>query len=125
MSPLRIAILLCVLVEAGWMAFDGSRALIVGNYIAPKSGPHQGEIGPWRHVVSAVGIDPHGTPMKAVFSIYGFVWLLLAVAFARGLPWSWTAMLVAAIGAVWFVPVGTVLSVIQVALLLVFRSHLH
>ena len=124
MPAIRIVILLCVLIEAGWMAFDGSRALIVGDYITPKSGPHQGTIGPWRHVVSAVGLNPHGTLMKAIFSIYGSVWLLLAVAFARGLTWSWTAMLVAAIGALWFLPVGTVLSVVQVALLLAFRSRL-
>ena len=125
MSAIRVLILLCVLLEAGWMAFDGGRALIVGDYVTSESGPDRGEIGPWRHAVTAVGLDPRGTPMKVTFCVYGVGSLLLAVGFARGLAWSWTAMVVAAIGALWYLPLGTVLSGVQIVLLLTFRSRLN
>ncbi len=107
------------------MTFDGSRALVVGNFITPKSGPYAGQVGPWRHIVQRVGLDPQGTPMKLVFAVYGAAWLLVGVAFARNLPWSWTAMLVAAIGTLWFLPLGTICSLAQIALLLTFRGRLH
>ncbi len=120
----RVAIVIFVLIEAGWMAFDGSRALIVGDFITPKTGPRVGQLGPWRHLVQRAGLNPRGTPMKLVFAVYGLTWLALAVGFARGASWGWSAMLFAAIGALWFLPVGTLFSLIQIALLLAFRAHL-
>ena len=124
MSPIRIVIVLCVAIEAGWMAFDGTRALIVGDYVTPSSGPRQGQLGPWSRVVSTVGLNPRGTPVKLGIAVYGIAWLLLAAAFARGAAWSWAAMLAAAIGALWYAPVGTVLSLVQIATLLASRARL-
>jgi hypothetical protein len=123
MTSLRIAILACVLIEAGWMAFDGTRALVVGELITPRDGPHRGELGPWRHIVARLGINPSGTLMKVIFSVYGWTWLILAVAFALGAGWSWVAMVVAAAGALWFLPIGTVLSVVQLVLLVLLRAR--
>ena len=120
----RMLILLCTLVEAGWMAFDGSRALVVGDFVTPKSGPYAGQLGPWSRVVQGVGLDPRGTPVKALFAVYGWAWLLAAVGFAWGARWSWNLMLAAALGALWFLPLGTLLSVVQVALLIAFRNRL-
>lgn len=117
----RVLILLCTLLEAGWMAFDGTRALVVGEFVTPTSGPYAGQLGPWSHLVQRVGLNPRGTPMKVIFAVYGIAWLVVGAGFALGARWSWPAMLVAAVGAVWFLPFGTVLSVVQVALLLVFR----
>jgi hypothetical protein len=121
----RIAVLVLVLIEAGWMAFDGSRALIVGEFITPKSGPGAGQLGPWRHLVEQVGLNPRGTLMKLIFAVYGLSWLALAIGFWRGASWSWSAMLIAAIGALWFLPIGTLLSMLQIILLVGFRARFH
>ncbi len=120
----KLVILFCCLVEAGWMSFDGSRALLVGDYITPKAGPHAGQIGPWRHVVQRLGVNPRGTPMKAFFAAYGIVWLGLAVGFLRSATWGWAAMATAAAGAIWYLPFGTAFSVVQLVLLLLFRAAL-
>ena len=120
----RVAVLSLVLIEAGWMAFDGSRALLVGDFITPKTGPSAGQLGPWRHLVARVGLNPRGTPMKAIFALYGLTWLGLAIGFLRGATWAWSAMLIAAIGALWFVPIGTFFSILQIFLLLGFRGYL-
>jgi hypothetical protein len=124
MRWLRILILVLTVIEAGWMAFDGSRALIVGQLITPSSGPHAGQVGPWQHLVRRVGINPTGTAMQIVFAVYGWAWLAVALAFAFRRPGSWTAMLVAATGALWFLPLGTVCSLVQIALLVAARSRL-
>jgi hypothetical protein len=120
----RAAVLILALLEAGWMAFDGSRALLVGDFVTPRTGPNAGQLGPWRHLVASVGLNPRGTPMKAIFACYGLAWLALAIGFLRGASWGWTAMLLAAIGALWFAPLGTLFSLLQIILLLVFRAQL-
>ena len=123
MNVPRLLIAALGLLEAGFMAFDGTRALIVGSLITPRSGPYAGQLGPWRGVVAAFGIDSTGVAMRWVFAVYGWAWLLVLVAFLSGLTWAWWAMLGAAIGALWFLPFGTVLSAIQIALLVWWRAR--
>ena len=120
----RVLVLVFTLVEAGWLAFDGTRALIVGEFITPTSGPYAGQVGPWRHLVQRVGLNPRGTPIKVIFAVYGWTWLLVGVAFAAGVSWSWMAMLIAAAGALWYLPVGTFCSLVQIALLVALRARL-
>lgn len=110
-------IIILAFIEAGWMAFDGARALLAGDYVTPSSGPHAGQLGPWQHVVSAIGIAPRSTLMKIIFVIYGCAWLAIIIAFARNVPWAATAMMLAAIGSLWYLPVGTATSAIIIVLL--------
>ncbi|KAA3607149.1 MAG: hypothetical protein DWQ01_15720 [Planctomycetota bacterium] len=105
-------------IEGGWLAFDGGRALIVGDYVTPSSGPFAGQLGPWSKVVSAVGIEPRSTLMKSIHLALGIAWLGAMVCFVLQLPWAWTAMLVCAVLGLWYLPFGTVLSITQIVLLL-------
>ncbi len=101
----------------GWFAFEGARALVVGDYITPKSGQHAGQLGPWSKVVSAVGIEPRSTLMKSIFVAYGILWLAAIVCFILKLHWAWWAMLIAAGGSLWYLPFGTLLGIVQIILL--------
>jgi len=104
--------------EAGWMAFDGTRALVVGDYVTPKEGPYAGQLGPWSRLVAAVGIAPRSTLMKAIFATYGWTWLILIALFVfTRAAWTWYAMVFAAIGTLWYLPIGTVFSMLQIVLL--------
>jgi len=118
----RIVLLLAVF-EAGWLAFDGSRALIVGDYVTPRSGPHAGQLGPWSKLVASVGIDPRSTLMKTVHVVLGVAWLVVACGFAVGQPWGAKAMMACAVLGLWYLPIGTVLSLAQIVLLLVLRTR--
>jgi hypothetical protein len=105
------------LVEGGWLTFDGGRAFVVGDYVTPRSGPYAEQLGPWAKVVSAVGIEPRSTLMKSVHVVLGVACLGGAACFALGLPWARTGMLVCAVLSLWYVPFGTLLSVVQIVLL--------
>jgi hypothetical protein len=105
-------------VEGGWMAFDGGRALVVGDYVTPKTGQYAGQLGPWSRVVSAVGIQPRSTLMKLIFLIFGSIWIAMMVCFALGAGWAWWGMILCAIAGIWYLPFGTLLSLIQIVLLL-------
>ncbi|MDQ3957493.1 MAG: hypothetical protein M3273_04135, partial [Actinomycetota bacterium] len=94
-------------------------ALVAGDYFTPASGAHAGELGPWARVVESVGIDPRSPVMKTFFVIYGMLWIAAIVAFALGQRWSWFAMLALALGSVWYLTVGTIVSAIVVILLFV------
>jgi len=123
MKWLRWVILILALTEGGWFAFDGLRALTVGDYVTPTTGRYAGQLGPWARVVSAAGLEPRSTLMKSIFAVYGLLWLVAMACFAAGWRWAWHAMLVAAIGALWYLPFGTLLSLLQVVLLFALRSR--
>ena len=121
MTWLRIALVILGLTEGAWMTFDGTRALTVGDYVTPSSGSHAGQLGPWNYVVSAVGIPPRSTAMKLIFVVYGVSWLLISLGLAYRSAWAWRAMLIAAIATLWYLPVGTIFGIIQIAPLIWMR----
>lgn len=103
------------------MTFDGTRALVVGDYVTPSSGAHAGQLGPWHHVVGAVGIPPRSTAMKLIFVVYGLGWLIISLGFALHAPWAAPAMLIAAIATLWYLPVGAIVAILQLAALIWLR----
>lgn len=111
-------VLLLALVEGGWLAFDGGRALLIGDYVTPSTGQYAGQLGPWSKLVLAVGIEPRSTLMKSIHLVLGLAWLAVMVCFALRLPWAWWGMLICAIVSLWYLPFGTLLSMIQIVLLL-------
>ena len=111
-------VVILAFIESGWLAFDGARALVVGDYVTPRSGAHAGQLGPWSKVVSAVGIDPRSTPVKLAHVLLGVAWLVTTVCFVAGQPWAWYGMVACAALGLWYLPLGTLLGIIQLVLLL-------
>ncbi|RPJ24974.1 MAG: hypothetical protein EHM33_16045 [Chloroflexi bacterium] len=115
-------IVLLVVFTAGWMIFDGIRALIVGDYVTPKNGEYAGQLGAWSNVVKAVGIEPRSTLMKSIFVMYGLITLVIAVCFLLGVAWARTALMIVCILGLWFLPIGTVTNLVALILLFFGRS---
>ena len=113
-----LTVVLCAL-QGGYMAVDGARALVTGSYVTPRSGDHAGELGPWSRLVSAVGIPPESTGMKAVFVVFGAAWLAAAAGLAAGAGWATVLGVVLAVATLWYLVPGTVISGAVLVLLLV------
>lgn len=111
-------VVLLVFITAGWMLFDGARALIVGDYTTPETGEYAGQLGPWTNVVKAIGIEPRSTLMKSIFVIYGLTALGIVICFALGLPWARAALVIVCILGLWFLPFGTLTNIVALILLL-------
>ncbi|MEX2187100.1 MAG: hypothetical protein WD875_09915 [Pirellulales bacterium] len=94
------------------------RALIVGEYVTPQSGPHAGQLGPWSRVVDAVGITPRSTLMKSLLAGYGFAAIVAAVAFALSPIHSRPVAIAVAILGLWYLPIGTIANGVVLLLLL-------
>ena len=121
MAVARWAVIVLALLVPGWFAFDGARALAVGDYVTPKSGEHAGQLGPWSKVVSSIGIEPRSTGMKLIFLVLGVCGLAALVCFLLQLSWAWWAMLIMAILSLWYLPFGTLFSAIEIILLIFQR----
>lgn len=123
MSWIRWVIPAIGLIIGGWTAFDGSRALIKGDYVTPREGAYAGQLGPWAGLVRGVGLEPRSTPVKSAFVILGIAWLVMSAAYLAGARWSWTGLVVLSVLTLWYLPLGTVLAVIELVLLFIVRSR--
>jgi hypothetical protein len=114
-------IVILVAFTSGWMLFDGTRALILGDYVTPKSGVYSGQLGPWSNLVRAIGIEPRSTFMKSIFVAYGLIALAGVVCFVARTSWSNTFLVIVCILGLWYLPIGTVANLIALILLLLGR----
>lgn len=118
---LRIIIILLSLLNAAYMAFDGGRALITGDYIRPADGDYAGQLGPWTKIVTAIGIDPMSTLMKSIFLIIGIYGIVATLCFAFNAQYGWKLLLVFSILSIWNLMFGTISSALVIILLLIWR----
>ncbi len=118
MHTFKWIILALALLQGGWLLFDGSRALIVGDYVTPSSGPHAGQLGPWSRIVSALGFAPRSTFIKCLHLLLGLAWLVALLVFVLRPASGWWAILGCAVASLWYLPMGTLMSIIVLVLLL-------
>jgi hypothetical protein len=121
LSILKWIIAFLSLMNAGYMCFDGCKALITGDYIRPKTGEYAGQLGPWTEIVEKIGIDPMSTLMKLIFVIYGLIGLIITIAWIMDLPWAWKAMLIFNICSLWNLFAGTMSGGLQIVLLILIK----
>ncbi len=114
-------IVIFALFNAGYMTFDGARALITGDYLRPSSGEYAGQLGPWSKLVTMIGIDPESTLMKIIFLIFGIIWFGVIICFIMDYSWSHSAMIILSIVTLWYLFTGTVICIIQIILLVVLK----
>jgi hypothetical protein len=99
------------------MAFDGGRALLVGDFVTPRHGEYAERLGPWANLVSAVGLEPRSTAVKLAFIGYGLCYLVVLAAFWIDIPGAWWGLLFVALAGLWYLPIGTVVNLVVVGLL--------
>jgi len=103
----------------GWLTFNGSRALIEGDYTTPRAG----QLGPWSNVVSFVGLNPRGALMKSIHVGLGVLWLIGAIAYAIKPDFGWMLLLGLSVCTFWYLPLGTVLALAGFLMLLLHGTR--
>ncbi|MGH7132716.1 MAG: hypothetical protein ACREJO_12295 [Phycisphaerales bacterium] len=104
------------LLIGGWLCFDGVRALTVGDYVTPSSGPHTGQLGPWSGVLISLGIEPRSTAVKILHILSGSLWLVSGIALIAGKVWAPTLVITAGVLSLWYLPFGTTMGVVACVL---------
>lgn len=100
-----------------WLAFDGTWAFLTGDYVTPQAGEYAGQLGPWAKVVRLVGLDPRSPLVKGLHVLLGVTWLVAAVALAARQSWARGLLVGCAVASLWYVPVGTLIAVLELVLL--------
>jgi hypothetical protein len=73
---------------------------------------------PLARFVAAIGIAPRSSLMKGAHVALGLLWLAAVAGFGARLPWGWWGILGCAVASLWYIPLGTLIGIIQVTLLL-------
>ena len=106
-----VAAAFAAFIQGGWMLFDGVHRLVMGDYVRVR-----GRLGPWADLVAEAGIDPMS--LGGFFFVLGIGVTIGGVGLLAGRRWAWSWAVVFAVGTLWFVPIGTLLSLTILALLL-------
>jgi hypothetical protein len=108
-------------VSSAYMTYDGTRALVKGDYIRPETGEYAGQLGPWSKLVEKIGIDPMSVAIKVIFILFGLAGLIITTSFMMNVSWAWKAMIIYNVCCVWNLFFGTASSILQIILLMVMR----
>jgi hypothetical protein len=96
------------------MIFDGVHVLARGKYFGPP------RPGPWSIPFERLGVNPFS--LGPLFITLGTLWFVFAVAALAGQPWGRAGAAIVAIASLWYFPLGTILSLIYLALLYATRA---
>lgn len=108
-------VLILAALTGAWMLFDGARALLTGDYVTPKTGAHAGQLGPWASLLTRIGLDPRSTFVKLLHVAAGAAWLLGVYSMLVGAEWGAAALWTAAFLSIWYLPFGTIASLVTAA----------
>lgn len=98
------------LLNGVWMALDGVYVILNGKYIGPD------KPGPWASLVGLTGVDVF--KLGPMFVLYGLAWIFFAWFAGMGIG-AWRVFgFVLSILTLWYLPFGTVISIVVIAALL-------
>jgi hypothetical protein len=99
-------------IQGLWMLIDGVYVLVNGKYMGPE------KPGPWASVIGITGIDVF--KLGPLFVAFGVAWLVFAGAIFGQTSWARSFGIVLSIATLWYLPVGTLISIVMLIALLVF-----
>lgn len=113
---MKILLIIAALANGGYMLADGIYVLLKGKYIGPE------KPGPWAGLFNMMQVNVF--QLGPLFIAFGAGWFIWLFALLTGQHWAWTAGLIMGFATLWYLPFGTLLSVITLLLLLGFRNKL-
>src|SRR4030095_13722334 len=113
---MKILITVLGLLNGGYMLLDGIYVILKGKYIGPE------KPGPWANLFYKLGVDVFR--LGPLFILFGIAWLVFVFAIFTHQPFAYRLGIIISILTLWYLPVGTLLSVIVLLLLLLAKSKL-
>jgi hypothetical protein len=111
---MKIIITILSLLNGGYMLIDGVFVMFKGKYIGPE------KPGPWANLFYKFNIDVF--KLGPLFIVFGLAWLAFVYGLHTNQTWTYIFGLVISILSLWYLPVGTVIS-IAVILILFFAKN--
>lgn len=113
---MRYIIIILSIVNGGFMLIDGIHVMLKGKYIGPP------EPGPWANLFYKLKVDVF--KLGPLFIAFGLVWLVFVSGLWMQKSWSYPLGIAVSIFTLWYLPVGTLLSVIVLIMLFAARTKI-
>ena len=114
---MKILITILGFLNGAYMLVDGIFVMLKGKYIGPE------KPGPWSEIFSAANINVF--KLGPLFIVFGILWLTWLYSLWSARSWSITFGIIISILTLWYLPVGTLLSLIILIVLIFFKSRLN
>jgi len=111
---MKVLITILGLLNGGYMLLDGIYVMLKGKYIGPE------KPGPWSNLFYKLKIDVFN--LGPLFIAFGFLWLFWLYCLWTNQSWTYVFGIITSILTLWYLPVGTIFSVI-ILLILVFSKQ--
>jgi hypothetical protein len=109
---LKYFVLVLSLINGLWMLADGIHVMTNGKYIGPE------KPGPWASLIGLTGIDVF--KLGPLFVLFGIAWLVFCGAIFSEASWARVFGLVLSVVTLWYLPFGTLISIIVLVALVFF-----
>jgi hypothetical protein len=113
---MKFVITILSFIQGAFMLVDGIYVILKGKYIGPP------EPGPWAILFTRLGADVF--KLGPLFIIFGLAWLLFFYALLTGQQWGYRYGIIISILTLWYLPVGTIISVIVLLILLFSKTKI-
>lgn len=110
---MKILLTVLAALNGGYMLLDGIYVMLKGKYIGPE------KPGPWANIF--YGLDINVFKLGPLFIAYGILWLVWLYSFWSHQNWSYAFGIAISILTLWYLPVGTLFSLI-ILLVLIFAK---
>lgn len=114
---MKIVLVLLAFLNGSYMFIDGLHVYLKGKYVGPD------KPGPWSELFNKLNIDVF--KIGWIFILYGFFWLIWIYAFLMQKDWSINMGVVLCILTLWYLPIGTIISLVILTILLFSRQKLN
>lgn len=113
---MKILITILGLLNGCYMLLDGGFVMLKGKYIGPE------KPGPWANIFYKLNIDVF--KLGPLFVVFGLLWLTWLYGLWTNQPWTYIFGLVVSILTLWYLPIGTLFSIIIIATLLFAKQKI-
>ena len=113
---MRTILLLLGFINGGYMLLDGIFVMLKGKYIGPD------KPGPWANLFYKLDINVF--KLGPLFILLGIIWIVFLIGLLTSQSWAYLLGLIISIMTLWYLPVGTLLSVIILVILLISKQKL-
>lgn len=113
---MKILISILALLNGGFMLLDGIFVTLKGKYIGPE------KPGPWAEIFYKMNVDVF--KLGWLFIIYGLLWLVWIYALWTNKDWAHILGLTISVLTLWYLPVGTLISILVLVTLLFWRNKI-
>ena len=111
---MKILVTILGLLNGCYMLIDGIYVMLKGKYIGPE------KPGPWADLFYKVNVDVF--KLGPLFIAFGLLWLVWLLSLWTNQSWSYLFGFIISILTLWYLPVGTLFSVV-ILLVLIFAKE--